>query len=557
MHKLFHIGLVALTVLLVGFFFGPSPTARAATVNAGGLGPADAIITDSAGNSVAPGTVFSKWANYQVSYNWSIPDDVTIASGDTVAVTLPEGLVADTDLAIPLTDGSGNVIGTFTVKAGELVGTITFNEKAAAATKDRKGTLNFYAKGTNNTGSTGNDWKINKIGWIGDRDTTGAPTAITWNVAFNAAGDNLGHVVVTDTLGPNQTFIPASQTANTGSYNANGDFVADGGHLNPTVTVNGRTVTFTFDNVTKAVDMTYRVNVTSDPKGSTWTNTASVNGNSVNTEVAWGGSGTGSGVPDLGKVTLTKAAAETNLGLAGAVFSLRDGTGNVIQSGLTTNAAGQLLVDNLPNGDYSFIETAAPLGYILNTTPINFTITNGNAIVSVNAVDHPQANEGGPTPPSVTPPTTGPDTGGTTPPTTGPDTGGNPTPPTGPDTGTTTPGTTHPGTGGSTTNKPKPPKPGLTPEPGRPVRPYKPETAVTGGAGANALTHHGSSSVMGRPIGKPVANATNALGEAPVTSKGTGRLPQTNERVSGWSVLLGLLALLGLGITGWHRRFKF
>lgn len=73
-------------------------------------------------------------------------------------------------------------------------------------------------------------------------------------------------------------------------------------------------------------------------------------------------------------VQLTKTEEKTSDALAGAVFELQDKDGNVVQSGLTTDVSGHILVENLPSGDYQFVETKAPDGYELDQTPVTFTI---------------------------------------------------------------------------------------------------------------------------------------------------------------------------------------
>ncbi|WP_208559048.1 MSCRAMM family protein, partial [Marinilactibacillus kalidii] len=78
--------------------------------------------------------------------------------------------------------------------------------------------------------------------------------------------------------------------------------------------------------------------------------------------------------PSPGDVELIKVGPEGET-LEGAVFRLEDAEGNELQTGLTTNEQGRLLVEDLDLGDYRFIETQAPYGYELDDTPIDFTIT--------------------------------------------------------------------------------------------------------------------------------------------------------------------------------------
>lgn len=89
--------------------------------------------------------------------------------------------------------------------------------------------------------------------------------------------------------------------------------------------------------------------------------------------------------------------------LAGAVFSFQsktyysnasdvpenaekgsDTTGNYYWksygSDLTTNAQGQIVVERLPFGTYRFIETQAPAGYKLDSTPHEFTISSHGSV---------------------------------------------------------------------------------------------------------------------------------------------------------------------------------
>jgi LPXTG-motif cell wall-anchored protein len=76
-----------------------------------------------------------------------------------------------------------------------------------------------------------------------------------------------------------------------------------------------------------------------------------------------------------GKVELTKVDNEQNdVTLSGAEFKLINEAGVVIKEKVTTNAEGKILVTDLKPGKYTFIETKAPVDYVLDDTPIEFII---------------------------------------------------------------------------------------------------------------------------------------------------------------------------------------
>ncbi|MGN7312420.1 SpaA isopeptide-forming pilin-related protein [Alkalicoccobacillus gibsonii] len=82
-----------------------------------------------------------------------------------------------------------------------------------------------------------------------------------------------------------------------------------------------------------------------------------------------------------GSAVLVKTdSKDSSILLEGATFSLLNEKGTVLATDLKTDQDGQLKVDNLPPGDYQFVETDAPTYYVLDKTPIIFTIEKGQEL---------------------------------------------------------------------------------------------------------------------------------------------------------------------------------
>ncbi|WP_167849712.1 SpaA isopeptide-forming pilin-related protein [Companilactobacillus suantsaicola] len=406
-----YLSLVGL-VLALFLFFMPSGSIQAASTTGStsiitttttpraidgitGLSSEDATVTDMNGNPISPTDNLYSWLNFNVNYNWSIPDNIQINDGDTNDFELPNGLVANGDLSFPIYNSSGTVIGTGTIKNGSSTGTITFNSALSNTTYNRKGTLHLIAKGTeSNTANEGQNWMFNKVGWVAGYDQNGIPNELTWNIAFNPNEHDLTGVVITDTLGPNQTYVPDSLNAIGGSYQSGG-FVSNGTQLHPTVTTSGNQVIITFPGtVSTAVDIYYRVKVSPNADGTTtWSNNATMASSegsyNVGAQTSWGGSGTGDG-SEVGSIVFKKTDSVTGAALPGAEYKLVDSTGNVLMTNVTTDSTGTINIKNLPLGTYTLTEVKAPEGYMLNPDPITFTVPdNGNLNLSLSQTDEP------------------------------------------------------------------------------------------------------------------------------------------------------------------------
>ncbi|UUV98211.1 SpaA isopeptide-forming pilin-related protein [Vagococcus luciliae] len=81
--------------------------------------------------------------------------------------------------------------------------------------------------------------------------------------------------------------------------------------------------------------------------------------------------------PIFGAVRLIKEDGLTHEVLSGAKFSLYTAAGEEVASELTTNAKGILNYEGLSVGSYYFVETQAPEGYELDTSPQRFAIKAG------------------------------------------------------------------------------------------------------------------------------------------------------------------------------------
>jgi hypothetical protein len=114
--------------------------------------------------------------------------------------------------------------------------------------------------------------------------------------------------------------------------------------------------------------------------------TLTVSGDGSTAAVTAGGTGTvtitnnyTTTTPKTGSVDLVKLDSENGALLAGAVFDLHRGDGSVYGT-YTTDSNGHITVSGLPYGSYYFIETAAPSGYQIDETRIDFTISDGSGV---------------------------------------------------------------------------------------------------------------------------------------------------------------------------------
>lgn len=387
---------VLIMMLMMGIPFIFKSSVSAATILVNGLNGNQATITDSNGKTISNTQGLSEYDYYQVKYNWSIPDSETVKSGDTAQFTLPSNIRVRSTESFNITNSKGQVVGHAEIKAGSSTGTITFTNIPPTFRYNRHGTLTFYGEGKEVPKTDINSWMINKGGWVDNQtlNSKGNPTQLYWNVVLNPAGKKLTGVSFTDKPQKGQTIIPSSVEV----YQVNSNDKL-GQKLSPKFTINADgSMTIDLGDIDTPIYIEYKVNLNKavSTSGTTeWENVGIMNwngGSSAHTTavVRHGGSGTEIGYN--GSVELHKIDAVTKKALAGAVFDLENQSGKVLQANLTTDSNGNLIVKNLKDGNYQFVEVKAPQGYQINSKPIQFTIndSSSNAVsVKVTAENQP------------------------------------------------------------------------------------------------------------------------------------------------------------------------
>ena len=87
---------------------------------------------------------------------------------------------------------------------------------------------------------------------------------------------------------------------------------------------------------------------------------------------------------------LTKTDLATGAVLPGATFNLVNASGEVIQQDLVTDTNGEIYVRDLEPGAYAFVETKAPVGYILDEAKHEFTVVRGtNEVIAIHVTNDP------------------------------------------------------------------------------------------------------------------------------------------------------------------------
>ncbi|WP_424348627.1 SpaA isopeptide-forming pilin-related protein [Latilactobacillus sp. 5-91] len=363
-----------------------------------------------------PTTSVGQYDETKAHYEFAIPDGTPIKAGDIMTVTLPKQLTVARDISFDIKDSAGNAIGHATVSQATGTVTVTFTDFYETHPNNKKGSFDITTKWDQNeitvntdipldwgsNGSTvhigedeGPDTNEGLYKW-GDVDAQD-PSLIHWTARVNYKKADIKNAVFTDTVGANQELVSGSVKAEYVTYTTGDNYTHDAPVPDSLVSENGTSgFTINFGDLNGTVLINYDTRATDNGASETYSNSAQLTGDNITTENITvntphtGGNGNGSGSNQAVELTKTDAANAAKV-LAGAHFKLVkvDETPNkVIKADVVTDANGKLRVEGLSNGKYQLIETQAPTGYELDSTPVDFEIIdNQKGAVTVSKVD--------------------------------------------------------------------------------------------------------------------------------------------------------------------------
>nr|WP_234288469.1 SpaA isopeptide-forming pilin-related protein [Listeria ivanovii]QPL19456.1 LPXTG cell wall anchor domain-containing protein [Listeria ivanovii]UCK61589.1 LPXTG cell wall anchor domain-containing protein [Listeria ivanovii]UCK61710.1 LPXTG cell wall anchor domain-containing protein [Listeria ivanovii] len=404
--KLKQIGLLFLSaILLVNVIFQTSALKADAATSYGSDFLKTLELQDEDGNA---STDFDKYDNVKIHYTWEIPNSADVKAGDTMDFTLPAEIILQANSNFELKDSKGNVVGNATASSRTGKVTVTFTDYVEN-NSDINGSLDFWSGWNKEIINESENYPVEfplngetttitvdisgtpiaptetayKYGWV-DQDN---PEIIHWVVRVNYAEISIENAVYEDTIGANQTLDFSSLQAFHGTYS--GDSFTKGAQV-PAAAFSQTNGGFkvTLGNITDTVRITYDTIATDGGASDKYTNAGSLTGDNyvtreIQNETPYSG-GNGSGDGTTGSVELTKIDDTTQKKpLEGAEFKLVNSAGTTVQEGLTTAADGTLSITQLKFDTYQLIETKAPAGYVLDNTPVEFTIDSTHQAISV------------------------------------------------------------------------------------------------------------------------------------------------------------------------------
>lgn len=174
------------------------PSYSYANMNFGDLYVSDPTIYQ--GDSVIDeNTEIDYHQNVSLSYTYNIPNNISIISGDTMDLRIPENTIVANSFSYDIVANDGTVIMTISGDSSSNTAIATFGPYYETHKANRQGEILFYARGA--TTVENEDWVMNKVGW-NSLDNTSA----VWNIIINPDSNYITNVILTDQLGEMQVF---------------------------------------------------------------------------------------------------------------------------------------------------------------------------------------------------------------------------------------------------------------------------------------------------------------------------------------------------------------
>ncbi|MGM0123434.1 hypothetical protein IGI37_000800 [Enterococcus sp. AZ194] len=279
--------------------------------------------------------------------------ETMVAVDGTISVNKEKRLIRDTDYSLVL--NTDNVTGEQTIEVSFL------HEIRTAYMMNYRALINSSATGSQD--KVTNEAVVTGAGEKTVSDTSGKEVTVSIDHSGGSASGKKGKITFQKIAGDKISFLTGayfqlwdttkSQVLREGQVDANGKITFGNLQLGDYLLV--ETVAPTGYTIPDELVHGRRVSITAETSSSTAQPVAIIN------------------TPN--RVILTKTG-EQGERLANALFRLEKQEGLLwFPVGLfMTDAQGVLVIDSLALGDYRLIETQAPKGYLLNTTPLEFTV---------------------------------------------------------------------------------------------------------------------------------------------------------------------------------------
>lgn len=115
-------------------------------------------------------TTISYHQNILLGYNYTIPDTISITSGDTMNLRVPENTLIASDFSYDITAADGSLIMTISGDSQSNTVTAIFGPFYELHNVDRQGEILFYARGAAMIENEA--WVMNKVGWNSSDNTS-------------------------------------------------------------------------------------------------------------------------------------------------------------------------------------------------------------------------------------------------------------------------------------------------------------------------------------------------------------------------------------------------